>query len=354
MKVFHEVPRLKFTAASDTFADSLNKVTKEYAVKGFAEGRELIESGLCDAVLIATPHYFHPDYSIAALNKGLHVLTEKPVSVTAKAAAAVNAVAATKPKQLYAVMFQMRTVPKWKKVREIIQSGQLGPIQRIHWTITNWFRTQAYYDSGSWRATWAGEGGGVLLNQCPHNLDLLYWICGAPKRITAFLTRGKYHNIEVEDDVTAYLEFANGATGTFITSTGEAPGSDYFEIAGDRGRLTMSTVFGQPNTIELVQTDHSVSDFCRTTKAAWGQPGYSKITIQVPDGGSHKAIHQNFVNAILDGEKLIAPATEGLHSVEMANAMIMSGLNGVPVDLPTDREVYDRLLQDLIKNSKKK
>lgn len=351
MGVFKEVSRLKFTAAADGVADNLNKAVGEFGVKGFADGHELINSGLCDAVVIATPHYFHPPYAIAALRKGLHVLTEKPVAVTAKAAAEVNAVAATRPELKYSVMFQMRTVPKWAKAREIVRSGQLGRIQRVQWTVTSWFRSQAYFDSGSWRATWAGEGGGVLLNQCPHNLDLLCWVTGVPVKVRAHVALGKYHKIEVDDDVTAFFEYADGATGTFITSTGEYPGTDVFEIAGDRGRLVVSAANG--NVVEFHQTPVSVSEFSRTTKSMWGGPGTTKISYQCPDGGSHKLIHQNFVNAILDNEPLIAPATEGLASVELANAIIMSGLTDKTVPLPMDREGYEAMLKGLIEKSKK-
>ena len=354
MKVFNEIPRLKFTAASDAFKGNLDKVVAEHKVQGFADGEALINSGLCDAILVATPHYFHPPLAIAALKRGLHVLVEKPVAVTALAAEEVNRVAATRPDLKYAVMFQMRTVPKWRRIKEIVASGQLGEIKRVQWSVTAWFRTQAYYDSGSWRATWAGEGGGVLLNQCPHNLDILTWIAGVPAKVRAFIKLGRYHNIEVEDDVTAYFEYANGATGTFITSTGESPGNDFFEIAGDRGRVTAVPGSMGGNSFEWIQTDQSVDQFCRTTKAMWASPPSTKLTIQCPDGGSHKQVHQNFVNAILDGEPLVTPAVEGLGSVELANAMIMSGLTDKTINLPMDRQAYDTLLKELSAKSKYK
>ncbi|MCX5661814.1 MAG: Gfo/Idh/MocA family oxidoreductase [Planctomycetota bacterium] len=350
MKVFGELPRYQFTAASDNFAANLDKAVATYGVKGFADGHELIKSGLCDAIVIATPHYFHPEYALAGLKAGLHVLTEKPVSVTAGAAAEVNKAALANPQLRYAAMFQFRSSPRLRKAKQIIDQGTLGPIRRVQWTCTGWFRTQAYYNSGSWRATWAGEGGGVLLNQCPHNLDVLYWLAGQPKRITAHITLGKYHNIEVEDDVTAFLEYPGGATGVFITSTGEAPGSDVFEIIGDRGKMNLSA----GNRIEMVLADESINDFCRSTPHAWANPVTNKVTVETPDGGSHKAIHENFIASVLDGAPLIAPGVEGIHSVEMANAMIMSGLTGKGVDLPIDYAAYDRLLADLIEKAKAK
>ena len=347
-----DLDRVRLTAASDNFEANRNIVRDEYDVPVFEDGHDLIKSGEVDAVLIATPHYFHPVYTIAALDAGLHALSEKPVSVTAGAAQDMNDAAARHPDLKFAVMFQMRTNPMWRKMRELITTGVLGDIRRIHWTATNWFRTQAYYNSGGWRATWAGEGGGVLLNQCPHNIDLLYWLCGLPKRITAAVSLGKYHDIEVEDDVTAILEYENGATGVFIAATGESPGTSFFEIVGSKGKATLAA--GGNQRIELTTViDGDIDTFCRTTDSRWGSPPFMQSQIDVGAGGSHKVIHENFVNAILDGEALIAPGIEGIHSVEMANAMIYAGLRNTPVDLPMDRDAYDVLLKELIDEAAK-
>jgi predicted dehydrogenase len=265
MKNFPTMPRMKFTAAADAIPAKLDAVVQQYKVQGFADGNDLIKSGLVDAVLIATPHYQHPTYTMAAFKAGLHVLTEKPVAVTAKAAAEVNAEHRKHKKLVYAAMFQMRTYPVWRKMKEMVASGQIGEIQRVSWTITNWFRSQAYYDSGGWRATWGGEGGGVLLNQCPHNLDLFQWIVGMPSKVTAFISLGKYHHIEVEDEVTAYLEYPKKATGVFTTSTGEAPGVNRFEIAGDRGLL----VSDSSRKIEFTRTEMSVTEHRMTTRESF-------------------------------------------------------------------------------------
>lgn len=349
MEGFKEIPRLRFVAASDSFPANLKKVVDKFGVQGFADGMDLIKAGVCDAIFIGTPHYFHPYYAAAALERDLHVLSEKPVAVNASAAARVNAISAQRPHLRYGAMFQMRSIPLWRKVHQIVHSGQLGKLHRIHWTITNWFRKQAYYDSNSWRATWAGEGGGVLTNQCPHNLDLLCWIAGLPKRVTARIWLGKYHNIEVEDDVQASFEYESGATGSFITSTGEFPGTNYFEIAGDRGRLNCVN----DKSIELTLTDDSIAEYSRSSPGAWGAPSCSKITIEPPAGAAHQPIWKNFVESILDGAPLIARGDEGLASVELSNAIILSGLTRQPVDLPLDHAAFDRLLRDLIKTSRK-
>lgn len=346
---FKDIPRLKFVAASDTSETNLTKVVDLYKVKGFTDAEAMLDSGMLDAVFIGTPHYFHPIYSMAAMKRNLHVLTEKPVSVTAKAAAEVNEFHKKHPKTLYGAMFQMRTEPKWKKIKSLITSGALGKIQRAHWTATAWLRTQAYYNSGSWRATWKGEGGGVLINQCPHNLDLFCWLVGTPTKVTAQIALGKYHKIEVEDDVTAMLELPGGGSGVFIASTGEAPGTNYLEIVGDHGRI----IANSGPSFQFDQYDESVQKFIQTTHEAWGNPVGTKLTMEPAGTGGHKQVMENFVRAILDGEPLIAPAEEGLHSIELANAMIMSGLTHKSVNLPMDRDGYEKLLADLIaKNAK--
>lgn len=354
MGYFGNIKRMQFTAASDTFENNLKTVVDKYKVQGFADGYDLIKSGACDAVLIATPHYFHPPYSIAALKAGLHVLTEKPVSVTAAAAEEVMKVHAKFPKLRYAANFQMRSDPKWRKVKQLVESGAIGKITRASWNITTWFRTQMYYDSGSWRATWEGEGGGVLLNQCPHNLDLFCWIVGTPSRVHAIVNCGKHHNIEVDDEVVAMLEFKNGAVGTFVTSTAEHPGSDLLEIVGEGGKITVSSQLLGGQGIELVQTDISTREAIYGKKGAWYTPATTKNVITVPASQPHGTMMQNFIDSILDGVDLIAPADEGIHSVEMANAIIQSGLTHKSIDIPMNRASYEKLLKKLIADAKKR
>ena len=205
--------------------------------KCYSSGNELIDKADVDAVIVATPHYSHPELAVRALDKGLHVLCEKPAGVYTKQVKEMNA-AAEKSGKLFTMMYNQRTNPLYIKMHDLVHSGEIGEIRRVNWIITNWFRTQFYYDSGTWRATWKGEGGGVLINQCPHQLDLLQWICGMmPQKMRAFCHFGKWHNIEVEDDVTAYMEFPNGATGAFITCTADAPGDNRFEILGSKGKI---------------------------------------------------------------------------------------------------------------------
>ena len=307
----------------------------------------MIRSGEIDAILIATPHYFHTTIGIDALNNGLHVLTEKPISVH-KADCERLIAAHTNKDLVFAAMFNQRTNPHFQRIRSIVQSGELGEIRRTMCVATDWFRSEAYYASGGWRATWAGEGGGVLLNQCPHTLDLFQWICGMPSKVRAFCKFGKFHNIEVEDDVTAYLEYPNGATGVFIATTGEAPGTNRLEIAGDRGRLVFEN-----GKITFDRTEVSVQEFNRTTPEAFATPKLWKC--EIPENGhgqQHLGILQNFVDVILDGGELIAPAEEGIHSVEFANAMLYSTFSDSEVSVPLDGAAYEAALKDRIATSR--
>lgn len=339
-----EVARAELTAVSDAFPKSLESYADRVAV--FENCEEMVRSGKIDALLIATPHYFHTVQGIDALHQGLHVLTEKPISVH-KADCERLIAAHNKPGQVFAAMFQLRTDPKFEKIKKLISSGEMGQIVRVNWINTDWFRTEAYYASGGWRATWKGEGGGVLLNQCPHNLDLLQWFCGMPAKVRGFAQLGRYHDIEVEDNVSAYLEYSNGATGIFVTSTGETPGTNRLEIAGTRGRLVL-----EDGIISFTRNETDMHKFCEESKIGFAKPEVWEVDIPYADtGAQHKRITQNFVDAILDGASLIAPAREGIHSVELANSILYSSLIGQTVDLPLDSKAYEDKLKELIAQS---
>jgi len=338
-----KTPRIELTAVCDIDSEKLASLGD---VKTYEDSHKLIRSGDVDAVLICTPHYAHTTIGIDALEQGLHVLVEKPISV--HKADAERLVAAHKSKkQVFAAMFNQRTDPRFRRVKKLIDAGELGEIQRTNWIITDWFRPEAYYASGGWRATWAGEGGGVLLNQCPHNLDLFQWICGMPSRVHAFCNLGKYHKIEVEDEVTAYLQYSNGATGMFITTTGEAPGTNRLEIAGDRGKIVV-----EGPSVRFTRNETPAREFSRTTNTMFGVPDVWNVEIPIRGTGEqHVGIVNNFAAAILDREPLIAPAEEGLRSVELANAMLLSSMTGKTVDLPLDGKGYERRLKKLISES---
>jgi len=341
-----EVDRCELVAACDIVPARLEKFSD---LKTYSDSRELIRSGDVDAVLIGTPHYDHTTIGIDALDNGIHVLVEKPISVH-KADCERLIAAHNRNLQLgFGAMFQMRTEPLYQRVQGLLDQGELGEIRRINWIVTCWYRTEAYYASGGWRATWKGEGGGVLMNQCPHNLDLFWWFFGMPSRVRAFCGFGKYHDIETEDEVTAYFEFPNGATGVFVTTTGEAPGSDRLEIAGDRGRLVV-----EGGRITFNRTQVPVSEHLKTSSNAFSPPETWNCEIPYADtpNKGHAAITRNFVDHVLDGAPLIAPAEQGIHSVELANAMIYSSLIDDTVELPLDAAAYEERLKRLIAESR--
>ncbi len=343
-----KIARCELTAVSDAFAPGLEPFKGRPNLKTFATVEEMMDSGAIDAIVIATPHFLHTTIGIEALKKGLHVMVEKPVSAHKADAERLFAVAAQHPKQVFAGMFQMRVEPRYLKIRKAIQSGELGDLVRINWIITDWFRTEAYYASGGWRATWKGEGGGVLLNQCLHQLDMLQWLCGMPARVRGFCQLGRYHNIEVEDNITTYLEWKNGATGVFISSTGEAPGTNRLELCGTRGKIAVEN-----DKITFTKNDAEMIEFSRTSKSGFAKPEVWNIDIPfTPSPNPHAVLMQNFVDAILDGTPLIAPGTDGMGSVELANVLLYSSLINQTVELPMDSAAWEKKLTQLIAESR--
>ncbi|GGA29301.1 Gfo/Idh/MocA family protein [Paenibacillus physcomitrellae] len=319
------------------------------SVQQFKQPENLFKSGLIDAVIIATPHYDHPPLAIQAFDAGLHVLIEKPAGVYTKAVREMNARAAASDR-VFGIMYNQRTNPLYQKLKELISSGELGEIRRTNWIITNWYRSQSYYNSGGWRATWAGEGGGVLLNQDPHQLDLWQWTTGLmPKRVRAFCHFGKYRDIEVEDDVTAYVEYENGATGLFVTTTGEAPGTNRFEVTGDRGKIVI-----EDDKLVFWRLRVPEPEFNASFNGGFGAPECWKCEIPVPasHGEQHLGILKNFTNAILHGEQLIAPGEEGIKGLTLSNAMHLSAWEDDWADLPLDEDRFHELLQSKIAASK--
>jgi predicted dehydrogenase len=320
-------------------------VSSNAGVRGFATYQEMLDSGAIDAVIIATPHFQHGEISRAAFARNIHVLCEKPLAVTINDARRTVEAYQQAPHLKFSLMFQQRANPLYRKMRQLIAEEELGEVTRISWIVTDWFRTWSYYASGGWRATWAGEGGGVLINQCPHNLDLIQWVPNLfPSRVTAVASLGKTHPIEVEDEVSAILEYANGAVGHFVTSTGEAPGTNRLEICGDRGKL-----IAENGKLSFVRTRRSVREIRETDPAPFASVEAWTIDIDYKSGGpeGHKVMTQNFINAILRDEPLIGPGVDGVKGLELGNAMLMSGVTRKPVDLPLDGDGYDQLLKDL-------
>lgn len=344
-------PEIELTAVADR-REARRQWAKDTLPEGtaiFEEGSDLIQSGLCDAVHICTPHYQHPTLAMEAFAAGLHVMCEKPAGVYTKAVREMNE-AAEKSGKVFAMMFNQRTNCVYRKMHEMVHGGQLGELKRVNWIITDWYRTQIYYDSGDWRATWDGEGGGVLLNQCPHQLDLLQWICGLPKTVQAFCQEGKWHDIEVEDDVTAYLQFANGATGVFVTTTGDAPGTNRFEVTGTLGKLVCEN-----DKLTFWKLAQDEREFCRTATEGFAQPQCQQVEVETDgENQQHVGVLNAFAGKILHGTPLVAEGTEGLGGLTLSNAMHLSSWLGRAVDIPFDEELFLSELNKRRATSRKK
>ena len=315
----------------------------------FTDAKEMMKSGLVDAVIICTPHYQHPELAIMAMDAELHCIIEKPAGVYTLQVKEMLERAKTAKTKL-SMMFNQRTNPAFKKMREMVATGKIGDVKRTNWIITNWYRTQEYYDSGSWRATWAGEGGGVLYNQSPHQLDLFQWIVGMmPKKVHAFCHFGKWHNIEVEDDVTCYVEYPNGATGCFITTTADAPGTNRFEITGTKGKLVFEN-----DKLFFTELEISEREHCFATNMTFKAPDMlPTVEIELEgENSQHAGVCNNFIDAILGRDTLFAPVEDGLNGVILANSMLLSTWLDKTIDLPFDDELFYEELKKRIAISK--
>ena len=335
-------------AVADTRDDHLNQWLGEHApdAGAFSDAEAMLGAGCCDAVIIATPPALHAPLAIAAFAQGLHVQIEKPAGVCAHDVHPMNR-AATESGRVFGIQFFHRFYPVYQRAKRLIEAGDLGELQRSQWTSTKWYRTQDYYDSGGWRGTWKGEGGGVLVNQCPHDLDIWTWLCGQPTSVRANCRFGQWHNLEVEDDVTAFAEFANGASGVFICSTGEFPGTNRLEIVGDRGTL----VIEDDQRLTFTRVTESVREHCRHAQG-FGNPASEQPTVETFDQlASNMDCTRNFVDAIRYGTPLVAPGVEGLNSLELANAMQLSTWLDKTIALPTNAEQYRAILDEKIRTS---
>ena len=344
-----KVPNMELVAICDIAEARRKAFSEKYPdIPVFENAEDMYKSGLCDTVLIAVPHYDHPPLAIKGFEYGLNVITEKPAGVYTKQVKEMNA-AAAKSDKLFGIMYNQRTNPVYQKLRQMIKDGQLGHIKRITWIITGWYRSQAYHDSSTWRSTWKTEGGGALINQNPHQLDLWQWMFGMPDRIYAKASFGKYYDIEVEDDVMAFFEYDNGTTGEYITSTGEAPGTNRLEVACDMGKIVIENNQMIFNRNVISEREHN-----KINNIPFAQPECWKCEIPADFSGGeqHVGILKNFANAVLNGKELLAPGEEGVLGLTISNSIHLSAWTGETVDVKNfpDDKFYE-LLQEKIKNS---
>ncbi len=344
-------PNVELSAVCDLKEARLDEAKEKVpTVATFTSAEEMIKSGKIDAILVSVPHYDHPKYAIMAMENGIHTLIEKPAGVYTKQVKEMNEVA-QKCDVVFGIMMNQRTNCIYRKMREIVKSGELGEIRRTNLIITDWYRPQIYYNSGDWRATWSGEGGGVLLNQCPHNLDLWQWICGMPSKIEAKLHYGKWHDIEVEDDVSAYCEYPNGATGVFVTTTGDTPGTNRFEITFEKGKL-----LAENGELKMWKNEMSEPEFSKVNDNPFARPGFTESVVETDgENPQHSGVLNAFANAILNGGELVARGEEGINGLTISNAMHLSSWLGKAVSLDNfDDELFYEELSKRIKTSKRK
>ena len=346
-------PEIELAAIADINPERLDWAKQQgYAenITYFNTAEEMLDSGIINSCLIAVPHYDHTKYAIECMKRGIHVMVEKPAGVYTKQVREMNAEAEKHPEVVFGMMFNQRTNCVYRKLRELVQSGEYGEIRRTNWIITDWYRPQCYYDSGDWRATWSGEGGGVLLNQCPHQLDLWQWICGMPVKVEAHLHFGKWHDIEVEDDVTTYVEYANGATGVFITTTGDAHGTNRFEIQMDKAKFVIEND-------KLIMTEYEMTEqeFSKTNTKPFDTVGSTTTEVETDgENPQHVGVLNAWADAILHGGKLVAEGKEGINGLTLSNAMHLSAFLGKEVEIPFDEELYYNELMKRVATSKRK
>lgn len=345
-------PNIDAVAVCDINPKVIENIKEKYgdSITYFNNAIEMLDSGIIDSCIVAVPHYDHTRYAIECLNRGIHVMVEKPAGVYTKQVKEMNEVAKKHPETCFAMMFNQRTNCVYRKLRELVKSGEFGEIRRTNWLITNWYRPQFYYDSGDWRATWAGEGGGVLLNQAPHQLDLWQWICGMPVKVHTHMKFGKWHNIEVEDDVTTYVEYENGATGTFITTTGDACGTNRFEIQMDKAKFVCENDQLRGWEYEMTEQEFSATN----TKPFASVPKKEMVIETDGENLQHVAVLNAFADNILFGKPLVAEGYEGINGLTLSNAMHLSAFLDKEIELPFDDDLYyDELMKRVAVSQKK-
>ena len=346
-------PEVELVAICDKNPDRCEFGKNKYPdanITYFTDAIEMLDSGLIDSCLVAVPHYDHAKYSMECMKRGIHVMCEKPAGVYTRQVREMIAESEKHPEVVFGMMFNQRTNPVYRKMHELVHSGKYGEIRRTNWLITNWYRSQAYYNSSDWRATWAGEGGGVLLNQCPHQLDLWQWICGMPVKVQSKIKYGAWHDIEVDDDVTTFVEYENGATGVFITTTGDGKGSNRFEVQMDGAKLVV-----EDDKLTVTEFEMKESEFTKTNTEVFGMVKTHNLEIEIEKTNpQHIGVVNAWAGKILHGTPLIAEGAEGLKGVILSNAMHLSDFLGKEVEIPFDEDLYYEELMKRVATSKKK
>ncbi|MBZ8171714.1 Gfo/Idh/MocA family oxidoreductase [Staphylococcus cohnii] len=353
-----KIPQIEIGAICDINTEKKSEVEKQYPnVPFYNDYIAMLESGDVDAIVTTVPHYLHTDIGKEALQRDIHALLEKPADIYAEKVKEISELAASKPHLTFAIFFNQRTNPLYQKVKSLIDAGEIGNIRRTNWIITTWWRPQAYYDQSSWRATWSEEGGGVLVNQAPHQIDLLQWLCGMPKSVFSNIKYGYQRDLAVDDDVTTILDYGNGATGVFITCTHDIIGTDRLEITGDKGKILVE----DSKTITLTRLKESETQMNRNM--TWKEAAeifkgngleniYEQETLEFESvwGEQHMNVLENFAANIIDDTPLIAPGKDGINGVNLVNAIYLSSWTGKEVTVPVNPSEFKNALNKQIQH----
>ena len=340
---------IELAAVCDNDPAKKAKVAEDFPGLPFFDNYlDLLESGIVNAIVTTVPHYDHCVMGIAALERGIHLLGEKPAGVYTKDVERLIETSKKHPETTFAIFFNQRTNPLYRRVKQLMDEKAIGDLQRATWIITTWWRPQGYYNQSAWRATWGGEGGGVLVNQAPHQLDLLQWICGKPEKVYAKLQYGAGRDIVVENEVNALLDFGNGATGSFITCTNDIVGTGRFEIFGTKGKIIVEDskklIVKQLTAPEAELSENmDMQDVMRLFMGQVNMEDYVKVTEEefvTPQGLQHISVLNNFADHIVNGEPLLANGEEGINGVTLANAMHLSSWLDKEVDYNVDGDLY--------------
>lgn len=354
------VPNMAIGAIADHHPDKA-KAAAEYGVPFYEDYVAMLDSGDVDAIVTCVPHFLHPEMGVNALQRGVHALVEKPAGVYTKQVRELNEFAASKPELTFGIMFNQRNNPLYIKIKDIVDGGEIGAIRRTNWIITTWWRPQGYYDQSAWRATWGGEGGGVLVNQAPHQLDLWQWICGIPKSVYSKVAYGFQRDIAVEDEVTAVVDYGNGVTGVFVTATHDLVGTDRFEILGENGKIVVeNSKVATVTRLKLPERQLSAGmDMSDVVKLFTGQLNteefYTQEVLEFESdwGAQHSGVLENFAANVLDGTPLLAPGSEGINGVRLANAIHLSSWTGKEIPLDFDEDEFQVELNKRIRHEGK-
>lgn len=339
------------TALSSRNAAHMAEIKEKYNLKNavlFTDYEDMLRCGRIDMVMICTPHFQHPKMAISAIERNIHTLIEKPVGVFPEELDALEHCIRNHAHVQSGVLYCRRTNPIYASIKQLLEEGALGTIKRITWIITDMYRPQIYFDSVSWRGTYSAEGGGMLMNQVSHHIDLLVWLCGLPEDMQAHCYTAQERNIEVENEVSITMEYSGKAIGQFIASTRECPGSNRLEISGSKGQIILENE--RKLIARTLQTDEK--EFAVATQESYGKIPYEEWEqiLEAPDNRIlQAAIVNNFLRALEGKAQVLCPVMEAIQAQQFIQGAYLSSWQEKKLKLPVDTDAYTAELRKRMK-----